>query len=257
MAWSNCRHKRRVAAAIVASSLSGGGGCVSGSLASNTGPRLVGDQWSVARRQNAHVGEQVRFDFILQDWLQRFVHPTGLADYCVATIGGKRIETEPEPAGHFRFDYLFDRVQAGDEIEVRATAYRQRGGRDFMKVHGQWLKSDSPYEEDDRRVAGDKIVLTFYEAIVELSMVRPPDDLDPETGVMRIRRSDGSTTSVYIDRPRRPGFRIAGPEPDGYYRVSYKPVGTQLNPIGTTDVEFTIYDQGGQRHYVSTKLGTP
>ena len=230
---------------------------MSGSLASNTGPRPPGSPWSVASKQMLHAGEEVRFDFILLDLFGRFADPVGYMDYCVALIGGERIESEPDSTGRCRFKHTFNRVRPGERIEVPATAYRQRGQRDFLKVRGRWLHGESPYDIADQRVAHDSIRFTVYVAPIELSLARPPDDLQPETGVLNIRRSDGTSTSIYIDRPHRPGFSITGPEPDGYYRVRYVPSGTELNPIGTTEVEFVVYDTAGHPHYASTTLDTP
>jgi hypothetical protein len=205
-----------------------------------------------------HVGEEVRFDFVLQDpTTRKFVSPVGRVDYCVATVDAQRIEAEPNTAGHFQFSHTFDRAKPGDKIKVQATAYRQRAGRDFVRVHGQWLRSESPYELSDSKAAWDSVSLTVYEAPIELRIARPPDDLDPETGVLRVRRSDGAITSVYIDRPHRPGFTVTGPEPDGHYRIRYVPKGNELNAIGTTDVELVIYDTAGNPHYASTTLNTP
>ena len=242
---------------ILAVLLSGVGGCVSGSLATDTDLHALGYRWSDAGRQMVHVGETVEFDFVLQDLSRRFVPPLGLADYCVAVVDGERLESEPNTAGHFQFAYTFDQVTPGDEIEVRATAYRQQDHRDFMRIREKWIYAESPFNRPDRKVAADSIRLTVYQAPIELAVVRPPDDLDPESGVLRIRRADGSTSTVYVDRPRRPGFAIAGPEPDGYYRVSYLPSGDELNPVGTTEVEFEIYDTAGFPHYASTMLETP
>ena len=109
-------------------------GCISGSLASSTGPRPPGNHWSVARRQMAHVGEEVHFDFLLQDWQGRFLPPQGLADYCAVTVGYERIEVAPDIHGRFRFSHRFTRVQPGDRVELTTTAFRQRGGRDWMRI---------------------------------------------------------------------------------------------------------------------------
>jgi hypothetical protein len=232
-------------------------GCLSASLASDTGSRLPGHHWSDEDRQQAHAGEEVSFDFVLQNADRQLVPPTGVADYCVAMIGSQRLESEPDEFGHFTFRHRLDGVQPGREFDVRVAAYQQRGSRDFMKVGGQWLEAESPYSVADRKVAEDSIRLSIYQSLVDLRIVRPPDDLDPETGVLRIRRTDGSSTAVYINRPNRPGFIIEGPGPDGYYRVTYPPSGDELNKTGTTDVEFTIYDLAGQRHTVTKTLDTP
>ena len=172
-------------------------------------------------------------------------------------IGSERTEAEPDERGHFRFSYALDRARPGDKVPVTATAYQQRGSRDHMKIRGQWLSADSPYAEPDRQIAGDSIQLTIYQTKVEMKIVRPADDLDPESGVLRLQRLDGTAAPVYIDKPGRPGFRLDGPEPHGYYRVEYQPSGEQLNPTGTTEVEFSVYDLGGQRHVVSQTLSTP
>ncbi len=249
--------QKAVFTAVLASAAIAVGGCVGGSLASNTGPRPPGHRWSVARRQMVHVGETVRFDFVLKDMLGRLVHPTGVAEYCVTFIGGQRLEAVPDVHGHFGFVHTFDDVRPGDRVIVKTTAYRQRGGRDFMKIRGQWYQSDSPYELPDKKVRSDSIRLYVYVAPIELTIPRPPDDLDPETGVMRILRSDGSTRSIYLDRPGRPGFTITGPEPAGRYRVGYLPSGDELNSGGTTEVEFTIYDRSGQTYHAAVTLETP
>ena len=233
------------------------GGCISASLASSTGPRPPGWQWSMARRQQAHVGEKVRFDFVLKDWRGRRVKPFGLANYCATTIGSRRIEAEPDIHGHFSFTHDFSSVRPGTTLKVTTTAYQQRGGRDFMQVRGEWLHSDSPYEEPDRKIGADSIRITIYEAPIELTIAGFTEDLDPDTGVMRIRRANGAITSVYVDRPGRPGFTLSGPDTDGCYRVHYSPKGNELNPVGTTDVDFIIHDRAGQAHEASVTIDTP
>jgi len=248
---------REVYPAILATAAASIGGCISASLATSTGPHPPQQRWSMAAKQMAHVGETVQFDFVLTDIWGQFVAPTGIADYCVAMIGGERVEAEPDAKGHFRFSYTLDRVRAGDKLKVTATAFQQRDSRDFMKIGGRWLKTDSPYAQPDRKVAGNAVQLTIYQTTVDMKIARPADDLDPESGVLRIQCVDGGGGPVYIDKPGRPGFKIGGPEPDGYYHVQYSPTGGQLNPTGTTDVEFTIHDLGGQRHVVSQTLNTP
>lgn len=230
---------------------------MSASLATNTGPRLSGQQWSTAAEQLVHVGESVRFDFVLTDWDGSLLSPIGLADYCAAYVGGERIEVGFDPNGHFRFDFVFDAVAAGETIAVAAEAFRQVGGRDFINAQGEWFESQSPYEVADKQVAGDNLLLRFYRATIELPLARPADDLEPDTGVLRIRRSDGSVSSVYVDRPGRPGFELSGPDGMGFYHVRYSPTGAELNATGTTEVEFVIFDVAGQRHRVASDLPTP
>jgi hypothetical protein len=231
-------------------------GCVSGSLASDTDRHPDGYRLSDRSDQMVHVGETVEFDFVLQDAFRRLVPASVFADYCAVFIGPERVEVEPDLAGHCRFTYRFDEVQAGDTVFVRATAFRQRGRRDFMKVRGRWLGNESPLDTPDQAVGHDTITLTVYERPIELRIAHPPDVLDPDSGVLRIRRIDGTAT-VYPDRPHRPGFTMTGPQPDGYVYIRYRPGGDELSSIGTTEVEFEIYDVAGQRHSVSATLDTP
>lgn len=233
------------------------GGCVSGSLATNTGPKPPGYDWSDAPKQMAHVGESVEFDFVLQDGFRRFVNPSGVADYAAVFVHGDRIETEPDLYGHFPFTYTLDHAPPGAIVEVRAVAYRQRGSRDYMKVGDEWLRADSPYHLPDKEVAQDTIKFVIYAAFVELAIARPPIDLDPVSGVLHIRRSDGSISSVYIDRPHRRGFTISDPEADGLYHIRYRPDGVEVNPVGTTEVRVTIHDLSGHPHEASTTIDTP
>ncbi len=248
---------KRIHLIALISSLPWAGGCISGSLASNTDRHTLGFHWSDAPRQMLYVGETVEFDFVLQDMWRQFVPPTGLADFCILTIGNERIESEPDLTGHFRFAHTFNQSAPDETIDVRATAFRQRGQRDFMKIAGEWVYAENPFDDPDRKVADDSIRLTVYETLIELTIARPPDDLDTESGVLRIRRSDGSIRSIYIDRPHRPGFTITESEPDGYYQVRYRPSGNELNSTGTTEVEFVIHDMAGYPHYATTTLETP
>jgi len=205
----------------------------------------------------AHVGESVELDFVLQDGFRRFVDPSGVADYAAVFVHKDRIETEPDLYGHFTFTYSLDQAPPGATVEVRAVAYRQRESRDYMRVGDEWLRADSPYDLPDKEVAQDTVQLVTYESLVEFAIARPPVDLDPDSGVLHIRRSDGSTSSVYIDRPHRRGFTISDPEADGLYHIRYRPDGVEVNSTGTTEVHLTIYDLAGQPHEDSINIDTP
>ncbi len=231
-------------------------GCISGSLATSTGSRPEGFAWSPDPKQYAHIGEHVSFDFVLTDAFDHFVDPVGIIDYGVATMAGERIEMEVNPSGHLTFTRPIN-ADIGESLHVEVTAYRQLAGRDQIKVGDEWLRSNSPFEQPDKRVASDSVTLLIYQAHVRLRLASPPSDLDPETGVMRLQSDKGSAIPIYIDRPGRPGFRITGPDADAYYTVTYDPPGNVLNDHGSTKVEFTIYDLSGQRHEVSDEIDTP
>lgn len=234
-----------------------GTGCHYGSLATKTGPRPPGDAWSVARRQAVYVGEDVEFEFVLQDWTGKFVRPTAIVDYCVAQIGDERLETEPDLLGRFRFQHTFEEMDEGDVMTVCATAYRQNGSRDFVRVRGEWLKGNSRYDSPDEKVTGDCVTLVAYRCNIELAIPKPDFSLDFHTGVLKLKRSDGQITSVYIDRPGRSGFHAIGPEPDGRYFIRYTPNGHELSPTGETEVEMLIHDSSGQVHTIRETVETP
>lgn len=232
-------------------------GCVGASLASSTGPRIAGRIWSTQSKQLAHVGETVQFDFVLVDWRGGFVSPFGLAEYVVAFAGTERIEAEFNEKGHISFSYPFDSMNAGDVIKVKVTAFSQRGSRDWMRIGDEWLQNDSPYDSADRRVARDSITLKVYEAPIELAVERPPDGFDLQTAVLKIARADGAIRSVYVERPTRPGFTAVESPNDDHLRIRYLPSGADLNPTGTTEVEFTVYDMAGRLYRVTQTLTTP
>ncbi|RME40958.1 MAG: hypothetical protein D6788_02275 [Planctomycetota bacterium] len=235
-------------------------GCLSGSLATDTGPRPPGFRWSMAPQQMVHVGETVHFDFVLQDAAHRFVPPFELVDYVVLQVGGDRLEAEPDAQGHFTFTYRFDRVRPGDRIPVTASAYAQRGPRDFMFIpeEGRWLHNDSPANTPDRKLFSDSVILIVYALSIDLPIPPPSAPLDPESGVLRIAgEGGGKETKVYLERPHRPGFRLIGPDEQGGYRIRYEPPAEMLPAAGTVRAEFTVYDVAGKAYTVSRTLPVP
>ena len=233
------------------------GGCLAGSLATNTGERGTG-QWSIDRRQRVHVGETVELSFVLTEpWRQKPVNATGLADYCVFEIGADRVEADVNELGGFRAQYTFGDIHPGYTITVTARAYRQRGDRDFKKIGVTWLRNESPLNDPDDQVAGAKVRLVAYQSHVRIALPRPADEFDFATARLLIRRSDGRSTAVYRHRPPRKGFELLPrPAGDGWW-VSYLPGGNQVNPCATTEVEFSVYDLAGNRHHFTDTIDTP
>lgn len=238
-------------------------GCVSASLATNTGSTIDGRAWSMDAVQKAHVGEEVAFDFVLTDATGAFVNPTGVADYVVATIGADRHEVEPDLGGHFVFTHRFKGVRPGERVRVTADAYRERGRRDFVLAMGRnpevgrWIASERAGDEPDQRIVSDSVDLEFYQAVVDMPVDGTGDDLDLETGVMRLRKLDGRVVAVYAGRPGRPGFELNERAASGGFRVTFQPEASMLNSSGFTDVEFSIRDRVGRRLSASTQLPTP
>jgi len=229
-------------------------GCFGGSLATSTGPRAQGD-WSVAGTQMVHVGEEVRFNFVI---FKPFTHyplnPEGIVSYSVLDLGEASIVSEAGHRGHFEFAHHFQTQTPGTELRARATAYRAIGQRDRGGVHGAWRESQAT--EPDRRVASDTVRLRFYQSVIELDVPAAAEPLDFSTARLEIRRSDGTATSVYQDRASRRGFTVSGPE-NKTYRVRYEPMAREVNVTGTTAWEFVVYDRTARRHRQEGDTETP
>jgi len=232
-------------------------GCIYGSLATSTGPN-GSEAWSADQVQMAHVGETVRFSFILIDgWMGRPLDPYGNADYCLVTIDGQQLECEPDVGGRFRFEHSLNGVKPDQRIRVTATAYRQYGQRDFMKVGNTWLRGDSPYDDPDREVTSDSLDLDTYQARVELAVPAGAAPLEAETGKLELIRDEAKVSNVYVDRLNRPGFTLEGPNEQKVYKAVYLPNGSELNTSGSTEARFTIFDTTGRPYSVTAEIPTP
>lgn len=232
-------------------------GCVSGSLATSSGDAGEG-KWSIAKRQQIHVGETVEFSFVLKKAMSNeSIDARGLADYCAFSIGKDRVETELDEAGGFKAEYKCDGVEAGTQIEVIADAFATQDDRDFMQIAGKWLQTESPYNSPDKLVASSRVILTAYQTVVRFKLPKPEHAYDLGTGKLTFRRNEGGNVSVFENRPPRGGFEVSSENADGSRWVAYLPTGDQLNPTGTTDVEFAIYDVAGNRMTFTDTLETP
>ncbi|MFQ5491014.1 MAG: hypothetical protein ACE5GE_09860 [Phycisphaerae bacterium] len=238
-------------AALLAGTCSG---CIEGSLATSSGPSL----WSARKQQQVHVGETVRFDFILVGRFQkRLLDPYGLADYVMAQIGEHRVQCEPDLGGHFQFEHRFSGVRPGQQIEVTVTAYRQHGNRDFIQAGKHWLRGDSSVDEPDPKVCQARITLEFYQARLEATLPGGGSPLEPESGKLRLFGRNDRVSSVFVDRPNRRGFALSGPDASGNYTLVYEPDGDEIDPSGQTEARFIIYDLAGQQHTFELTLATP
>jgi hypothetical protein len=232
------------------------GGCVSGSLATNTGAR-AGESWATASRQPAHVGETVQFSFVLKRPMEdKSMHALGVADYCVFDIGGERYDVDVDESGAFRIEHGLTQARAGDKVRVTAVAYREYGPRDHRRVAGEWLKNQSPQNEPDQRVASARVTLEVYQSSLELDVPPLPDGLDPSTARLVLRPRGRRDVVLYAHRPPRRGFTF-DVSPNGGWRVTYLPSGDEVNPTGATPTEFSIFDNAGNRHEFRTELATP
>jgi len=232
-------------------------GCLSGSLATSTGPRY-GGQWSVARLHPVHVGETVRFSFLLKEPLAReALSAKGVADYSVFDFGGERVQADIEKDGRFLAQYTFDDVVPGQTIVVEAIAFRQHGPRDQVKINDTWVQNLSPNNEKDEPVAGASAKLVVYQAQVRMALPPSANDFDFSTGQLLLRREGAAGRPVFEDRPHRRGFLVTDRNDGAGWWVTYSPSGNEINPVGVTEVEFSVYDQAGNRRVFRDLVDTP
>ena len=232
-------------------------GCMYGSLACDTGSSEQGT-WSVAPLQHAHVGENIALSFILRQKFQRNrIDALGIADYAVANILEERIEVGPDFNSAFLFTHRLAGVKPGQIVAVEVAAHQTRGGRDYMKIRGTWRRSISAAEEPDELVARDSIKLRIYQSRIDYRFAKPQVGLDWSTARLVITRSDQKVSTVFMDRPARPGFTMSGPDQNGYYRIQYFPLADQVNKTGTTRAALKVLDINGLEQSHEIEFDTP
>ena len=232
-------------------------GCMYGSLACDTGSSEQG-VWSVAPLQHAHVGENIALSFILRQKLQRNrIDVLGIADYAVANILEERIEVGPDINSAFLFTHRLAGVKPGQVVAVEVAAHQTRGSKDYMKIRGTWRRSISAAEEPDELVAYDSIKLRVYQSRIDYRFGKPQVDLDWSTARLVIIRNDEKVSTVFMDRPTRPGFTMNGPDQNGYYRIQYFPLADQVNKTGMTRAALKVLDVNGLEQSHEFEFDTP
>lgn len=232
-------------------------GCVYGSLASNSG-LSSGGAWSVAKVQDVHVGETVRFSFILRERFRAGrIDLLGIVDYAAANILDDRIEVEPDVSSAFVFEHKLKDVPAGRIVEVEVAAFKIRGTRDHMKIRGRWQHSISAVDEPDNLVGQDRLRLRVYQSEIDYSFPKPRADLDWATARLVLTRGDGRVSTVLMDQPRRPGFTMNGPDRKGYYHIHYFPLVEQINLSGSTRASLKVLNVHGVQQSFEFDFDTP
>ncbi len=232
-------------------------GCMYGSLACDTGPSEEG-AWSVAPLQHAHVGENIALSFILrQRFQQNRIDVLGIADYAVANILEERIEVGPDINSAFLFTHRLAGVKPGQVVAVEVAAHQTRGSKDYMKIRGTWRRSVRAAEDPDELVARDSIKLRIYQSRIDYRFAKPQVDLDWSTARLVITKSDEKVSTVFMDRPARPGFTMNGPDQNGYYLIQYFPLADQVNKTGTTRAALKVLDVNGLEQSHEIEFDTP
>jgi len=234
----------RVALVAMAASA---GGCMRGSLASDTGPRETG-RWSVAKKQYAHVGERVHFSFIVVPVFGAgWGAGEGLVDYAEATIGQERIDVPVDADGRATFQYTFETVT--DErtgVPVAVAAYRTRGRRDEIQVGGQWINPLNSDDLPDEKLASDKLTMVVYQSRIDIALPAAEGPYLWRSGRLTIRKADGTRSEVFFDRPARPGYTVSGPDARNEFHVVYLPRADQVNKTGATEATFVVRNTRGR-----------
>lgn len=237
-------------------SAAGGSGCIRGALATSTG-RNGPSLWSEEKVQWAHVGEQVRFSFILiSPTVNRALNPEGFADYCVIRIGEAMVGCELDFEGHFRCIYRFENEPAGSEIRVEATTYRQYELRDFLPLDAGWTESSPSGDQPDRKIASDKLTIKLYETRIELAL---SDDKqwDWQSGRLELHAPGKAPVTIYEEQELQPGYRVETLGGGKGFAIRYAPRADEMGTTGMTNYAFTIHDLGGEPHIIRGSVKTP
>ncbi len=235
----------------------GNAGCIYGSLASDTGHSAEG-LWSVAEVQDAHVGEVVKFSFILRERFNPHrIDALRIADYAAAEILSERVEAGPDLDSAFMLEHRLDNVASGRILRVEVAAFAIRGSKDFMKIGGRWHHSASGVDAPDKLVAKDSIKLRTYQSKIDYEFHKPQIALDWATARLVITRRDGKVTTVFADQPHRAGFTMNGPDHRGHFHIRYFPVADQIDKTGTTRAALRVLDLNGVQQTYDFEFDTP
>ncbi len=243
-----------LAAGCLAALLSTGCGYSLSSLATTSGPKPHGGQWSVAGQQWVHVGEKVDVSYGL--------HGGGMADYAVLSV---------EPLGASRVcllcdrgRFVFEKVQFNEPtppehpLVLRATAYRERGDRDYMAdMEGRLLHRESPFDVGDQKVGSASLKIHVYQSNLAMPVSPDPAGYRWETARLLLYADPERPAEVRLGRDYRKGFRVEGPTATGSFVIAYEPTADQVKTTGSTRVVLTVQNAAGNEHREETWLPTP
>jgi hypothetical protein len=242
----------RVAASCLAALLSSGCAYSFSSLATNTGPRPHGGEWSVANPQWVHVGEKIDVSYALQ---------SNIADYAVLTIEplGKSKVSLAADRGRFIFDdiRLSEPTPPNHPLVLRAAAYRERNERDVMDLDGRLLRRESPFDVADQKVASATLKLYVYQTNLAIQVPPDPAGYKWETGKLLLYADPERPAEIRLGRDYRKGFRVEGPTATGTFVVAYEPAASQVKRTDSTRVVFAVLNAAGNEHRQEVWVPTP
>jgi hypothetical protein len=226
---------------------------MSGSLATSTGPQGPKD-WSVEKLQHAHVGENVRFQFVVID-VFRGVPVGNMADYVVWEVGGVPEVTAADPDGRYQLTHEMPTTAAGN-VAVSATAYRMRGSQDTQVINGRLIQRGNPNDSPDAWVASDRLTVRVYQSEVRFDVPAQTPPCLWTTALLTFETERGVET-ILPQRPGRDGFAILSDDQGGNTVVTCSPPAEVLRTNGTTQARLLVQDEAGQQHVFETVLDTP
>lgn len=240
------------AAGCLAALLAGGCAYSMSSLATSSGPKRHGGQWSVAGEQWVHVGELFDVSFALY---------SGTADYAVLRIeplGRNKVVTTAD-RGRFVFhDLCFDEpTPPRKPLVLRAAAYLERGQRDFMDYDGQLLGRESPFDTTDQKIAGTTLKLHVYQSRLAIAIPADAGGYNWQTAKLLLYADPEHPSEIRLGREYRRGFRIEGPSAAGSFVVAYEPTADQIKHTDQTRAVFTVLNAAGNEHRQEVWLATP
>jgi hypothetical protein len=241
-----------LAAGCLAALLSAGCAFSFSSLATNTGPRPHGGEWSLANPQWVHVGEKIDISYALQ---------SNIADYAVLTIeplGTSKVNLAPE-RGRFVFEGIRFTEPTPPErpLVLQAAAYRERGERDVMDMDGRLLRRESPMDVADEKVASATLKLYVYQSNLVIQVPPDPAGYKWETGKLLLYSDPDRPAEVRLGRDYRKGFRVEGPTATGTFVVAYEPTAEQVKRTDSTRAVFTVLNAAGSEHRQEIWVPTP
>jgi hypothetical protein len=212
----------------------------------------------VAGHQAAHVGENVKFSFILTKTFGKFpVHPAGIAEYCVLEIDQHPVEMELDEGGKFSASYVMPAEWANREIKIKAAAYRQYGQRDRIVHKERLLQSDRAADPKDQAIARDAITMLVYQSAIEFKVEKEAEELDFDAAHLVVRKADGTSSTVAKFGVSGRGFLVDSRTESAEHTVRYEPACAQVNGTGMTQAELTVPDRAGRAHHYRTEFMTP
>ena len=202
--------------------------------------------------QYAYEGEPVTFDFapdLAATDYAVFLWPDGTGD-C--------LDRQDLVMSYFRGVGVF---KAGDPPRrnlVQAVAYAVRGKSDWFydKDADEWVYHSMRSDEPDWKVGEVRMEIYCYRVDIDIPFGGGQNRV--KDVVLTLSKDDGTQAVRRIRiAPGEPGLDIVGPDAGGKYHARYTPRYSEVNRVGTTDVELAVAYDDGSRETIPRTIDTP